>query len=64
MELKIIPESQLVCPFRTKVRLVPNEYGTTDQLVEYPNCQGNACPFFVTDATVNEDRCRRTYSYE
>ena len=61
MELVVAPEPSLVCPFRTKTKLVPNNFGAADQIVEFPPCQGKACPFYNDSAKNNTERCFKTY---
>lgn len=53
------PELPTVCPFRTQTRMIPNQYNAVDQVMLYPECMGNACPFFNVDAESNADRCFR-----
>lgn len=62
MEIIVTPEPWLVCPFRTKTKLVPNDFGAADQIIEFPDCQGRACPFYNDEAVDNTERClKATY---
>ena len=60
----ISPELAMVCPFRTQTRMIPNQYNAVDQVVLYPECQGNVCPYFDVDAEVNAKRCLRTLPFD
>jgi hypothetical protein len=59
MESIISPEKPLVCPFRTLTKLIPNQFGAADQMIEFPECHGNACPFYDSNAVTNSDKCLR-----
>lgn len=61
MELIVNPEPELVCPFRTRTKLIPNDFGAADQVVEFPECQGRACPFYNVKAKDNTEKCFKTY---
>lgn len=62
LEIVVTPEPWLVCPFRTKTKLVPNDFGAADQIIEFPECQGRACPFYNNEAEDNSERCFKAYS--
>lgn len=53
--IKISPELPMVCPFRTHMKM----QNGNEQIVLFPECQGNACPYFNVDAMSNSERCRR-----
>jgi hypothetical protein len=62
LEVVFTPEPMLVCPFRTITKLIPNNFGAADQIIEFPECQGRACPFYNDEADNNNERCFKTYS--
>ena len=37
---------ELICPFRTKTLSFQGQHGEVVQLVEYPECQYDKCPFY------------------
>lgn len=65
MALEVITNDKMVCPFRTKTVLVPNQYNAADSVTEYPECQYALCPFYDSTGVDNLERCRRILlSYE
>lgn len=59
-ELTVLKNDKLVCPFRTETKLVPNEYNAANQIVLFPECQYEVCPFYNNSAHNNTERCLRS----
>lgn len=61
-DLKVINNTKLVCPFRIKDTLIPNQFNAADKIEEFPECHYASCPFYVNEPVENTKKCLRAMS--